>query len=288
MGGNMMSMRKIGIAAAFGVAVLAATTSAWAESVNGTISVKYVSAAPAQAAWTYLNDGVAQGPYYTGQYNLQINPNYAATGYGATIVKSYGKGAIIGTFCADVRQEAPSDFQVYTISAPEDAPVGGANTPMGTQKAWDLRHLFYLHLLDVARTGTDSNNITQADRAAAFEAAVWEIINETSGTYDVKYQDATKGNFYVQPYWWNGDWMTTANSYLADVTAMSADRTKDLGLGVMTNDTWQDYALIVPGFTGWEGSTPLIPEPLTMLGVFAGVAGVAGYIRKRGRKSVAA
>ena len=122
------------------------------------------------------------------------------------------------------------------------------------------------------------------DASAAFEADVWEIINETqSSTYSV-----TNGNFTIQKYWWNYDWLNLANGWLTEVqtgnylagdpNGPGAIAFQNLKVEALVNDTYQDYALVMTGFGGNIG---LIPEPVTLAGVFLGIGSLATYLRKR-------
>jgi len=245
---------------------LLATSTAFGTSL-GTVRLKYSHAAPRRAAYTYL-DGHRSGPYVVGQYNLLLDAGYDEPGEDEADVlldNAAATGYYIGSFCADVRQTAPGSFRLYDIYDPSDAPVGGANTPMGDDKAADLRKLFDLY----------SGSVATNNGAAAFQACVWEIICETSGTYDVLRGSADAGNFYMQEYWGSG-WLTTANGWL-DVVSSTAEDPVDIGLRVLVNEDTQDYALTIPGL----GGIPVIPEPLTMLGVFGGIAGLGGYVRRR-------
>ncbi len=249
---------------AVAVGLLAGT--ARANSV-GRVKLKYLNVSPTQAAYLYVND-VQEGPYYTGAYNLQIDPVDYEGDDAALLVGGSVPDNVIATYCADIRQDAPLAWDDYYIYHPADAPIGGGNTPMGVAKAADLRRLFDLHLGDVG--GSD-------DEAAAFQACVWEIINETTDTYDVDYLSDDKGSFYVKEYWGAAsDWRLTANAWLDDVALMTED--PDIGVRVLANPDTQDFAVTIPGL---GAGVPIIPEPLTMLGVFVGVCALAGHVRQR-------
>jgi hypothetical protein len=233
----------------------------------GQLQLKYSSASPARTGYVYL-DGVSHGNVYTGKYNLEIDPTVAPTGEAIDIKASATtSGSVpniryfIGTFCADILQSAPTSYRLYDVYHPEEAPIGGGNLAMGVDKAWDLRRLFYQHL---GATAT-------ADGAAAFEACVWEIVYENSGTYNVDYTSALKGDFYVKPTSGNG-WVATANTWLG---TLGTDQ-PDIGLRVLASSGYQDFALTVPGL----GADP-IPEPVTMAGLMLGIGSVVTYVRKR-------
>ena len=262
-----MRMRPIVLMAAAVTMLWGAT--AYATSL-GTLELKYSSVSPTQTGYVYLN-GVSHGNVYIGEYNLKINKDYATTGEGTKIMQAAEPfNYVIGTFCADILQNAPTAYSLYNVYLPADAPIGGGNIDMTDAKAWDLCRLFYQRL----------GAIGTANGAAAFEACVWEIVYETSGTYDVDYTysptDTTRGNFYVQPTSGSG-WLATANSWLG---ALGTDQPQ-VALRVLVSDGYQDFALTVSGLGGGGPENPDIPEPVTMAGLMMGIGGLVTYVRKR-------
>jgi hypothetical protein len=285
-------MRILGSVLALAVAVtMLCGATAYADSLSlGQLELMYSSARPARTAYVYLggsnvtgNDGTNHGNVYTGQYNLQINPGFTPTGEGVAVKETadiIGGNYILGTFCTDILQNAPTGgtYRRYDVYLPQNAPIGGGNVAMNDAKAWDLRRLF-------------SNNqgfIGTADGAAAFEAAVWEIVYETSGTYNVDYHSSssdgltgTRGNFFVDPTSGTIDesgkytWVTTANTWLGAL----GTGTPDIGLRVLASEGYQDFSLVVTGL----GKDSSIPEPVTMAGLMLGIGGLSGYIRRRRR-----
>lgn len=180
----------------------------------------------------------------------------------------------LGTFCADLEQVIGGGaIYVYDVYLPEDAPIGGTNPPggMGTAKADDLRQLFGYYLPATP----------MSDRLAqALQTAVWEIINEeTDHAYSLtKLNGHTYASYGSAVPWW----VTQANDWLGHVWSNHDDAlggdlgVPDIGLRCIVNTTTQDFALVVPGV----GSNP-IPEPLTVLGIFVGLAAVGNYLRRR-------
>ena len=172
----------------------------------------------------------------------------------------------LATFCADIKQTIGyGQTCTYDVYLPQDAPIGGTNNPngMGAAKADDLRLLFSL-----------MPSSLDAKKATAFQAAVWEIINEDAGTA-YALTGTTKGNLYTTAPAGTDTWVTTANGWLTTVWSYT-DPVPDIGLRVLVNPITQDFALVVPGL----GSNP-IPEPLTLLAFGSAIAGLAGYIRRR-------
>jgi len=227
----------------------------------GQVSLKYVECDPKQAAYTYV-DGVKKGPFYTGTYKLELDPAVQVGAEAVTLVESAAPSYVISSNCADLMEYAPGNFQLYDIYLPKDAPIGGGQGPMDPDRPADLRRLFDRHLGKVVDDNT----------AAAFQACVWEIIYEGTGDYDVNYLSDDKGTFYVEEYS-GSDWRLTANGWLDDLGTVDPD----IGLRVLANMGAQDYAITIAGL----GSRPVIPEPLTMLGVFLGVSSLAGYVRRK-------
>jgi hypothetical protein len=251
--------------------------SAYANTSTGTLDLRYVECKPAQWVGIHL-DSVIQATVGTGIYELELRPlydpypvppggKYEPTGEGWSFYEPplvAGASAVLGTFCADVHQSVPSTsrWKTYEVRYPEDAPIGLSQPAMGTDKADDLSRLFANHdgILET----------TSSLYAAAFQLCVWEIIYETEqSTYSVAYR---AGSFYATN---STDVRNLANEWLAPINSATGPA-PDVGLRVLSNNCYQDYAI-----TTEIGETPYIPEPLTVLGVFLGVGGLAGYVRKR-------
>ena len=226
---------------------------------------------PAKSIRLYY-DGDYLGYVGTGQFNLRVDQNYAGTwGEGQEIVDmAASNNNMIGGFCADLVQSVPGDYTVYDVRMPEDAPIGGANSNlfpngMGETKATHLRRLFDNELANAATSTTN---------AAAFQLAVWEIIYETGPDYELSYYDyGDRGTFYAK----DGDSIALANEWLADVVAGSGDPL--IRLRVLTDPCKQDYSVILPDKP--YPASPAIPEPLTAAAMFAAVAGLGTYVRRR-------
>jgi len=196
----------------------------------------------------------------TGKYILEVDTNPATYwGQGKDVVEQADTNDMLDTFCADLEQAALGDFTTYDVYHPEYAPIGAGNSPMGIEKAWDLRRLFNQHLGDVA----------SANGAAAFQAAVWEIVYEDTGTYNVK---DSASRLWIEKMAHDPDWLTTANTWL---TGLGTGH-PDVGLRVLANEDYQDYALVVLGLP----ADP-VPEPVTLAGLMLGVGSLVGYLRRR-------
>ncbi|MBE3039263.1 MAG: hypothetical protein IMZ62_10685 [Chloroflexi bacterium] len=264
------------VAVLTGMLAIAAGQAA-AESL-GTVSVKYDGLKYVQTA----SNSLRSGNFYTGQYILELDPAYmhdveapgsSGTGEGVLIYAQNPSNHLF-VFCADVTQNAWSSFSTYDVCAPEGAPLGGGIT-MDANKAGDLRNLFDVYAGDLL-LGTAAQ---KRNTAAALQAAVWEIINETSGTYALHTTDAGKGTFYMTQNSSDGgvNWLLQAEGYLTGVAGMAHPDAATSDLRVLASMGAQDYALIVVGV----GDSPPIPEPITMAGLLLGVGCLTRYVRNR-------
>jgi len=223
----------------------------------GRLDLKYHGSDAYRNGRVHLDGG--SSVLVTGKYVLEVDPDPATYwGQGKNVVEQASSDNLIDTFCADLEQSALSAFTTYDVYHPELAPIGGDNSPMGIEKAWDLRRLFDQHWGEA-----DSDN-----GAAAFQAAVWEIIYEDTDTYTY---DVTDGDLWIEIVNGSG-WLTTANDWLA---GLGTDK-PDVGLRVLANDDYQDYALVVTDLP----ADP-IPEPVTLAGLMLGVGSLVGYLRRR-------
>jgi len=279
-------MRTLGFILAIGAVCLPLAGSASATS-TGWITMSFYNVSPGEGV-NYVAPGKS-GSTTAGVYNQKV---YLDKGWGdlldsdgngtldqeaSQLITSLGSAdggtgtsrwAYASTFCADIKQYASGSFLRYDIYKPEDAPIGGGNTPMGDAKAADLRRLFDNYsaygLGALPYTlGTTTYGANQT--SAAFQASVWEIIYETSA-YDVKQNvfriTSSNASRDLANYWL---------THLGDVDPC-------LGLRILVRDDQQDFAIVVPGI----GRDP-IPEPVTMAGLMLGIGSIAGYVRRRRR-----
>jgi hypothetical protein len=92
---------------------------------------------------------------------------------------------------------------------------------------------------------------------------------------------------------WQGSWVSAVPKFVLQIQAYDADGHQVGNGSILYDGGWDQrgtgtdayvqtagYYAETLGVQAWEADKPL-PEPLTMLGVIAGVGGVAGYIRKR-------
>lgn len=170
-----------------------------------------------------------------------------------------GSGLIKGPFsgfCIDIGQDIYYNQTVnFGVAQLQAAPTPG--TAMGTTKANLVRELWYNNY---SASGLSNSN------AAAFQIAIWEIINESSGNP----LSVSNGAFTVSA---NAATLTTANNWLQalDPTGNGA---RANNLMALTSDTYQDYVVAVP--------TPAPPGWVLVLSGAALLAvPFAGRYRKR-------
>jgi hypothetical protein len=103
-----------------------------------------------------------------------------------------------GGFCVEL--DAPRENGTYNLIMPEDGPDPGvcAGGAMGTDKAELLRKLWGMAFDKAWYAPEATQSQANKDAAEAFGVAVWEIVHERSGLYDV-----TDGSCMVSPYIWD-------------------------------------------------------------------------------------
>lgn len=222
---------------------------------------------------TEPGSSVAISNVCTGVYRVRIDsvsmtdPASASYALGTYITSHGVLPYVMDTFCIDVRQNANSSPIRYEFYKPEDAPIGGANVAMQGTKATDLRKLVENYWF-----GGDPYTAWTNATAAAFQAAVWEIVTEApANPYDLY-----AGQLKVVA---QGGWSTGATSdaqqwldSLEDLDAPTRD------VWVLASETSQDYAIWFPSVSH---EPPPVPEPVTMAGLAMGIGGLAAYVRRR-------
>jgi hypothetical protein len=116
-----------------------------------------------------------------------------------------------------------------------------------------------------AATNTLQSTLTGGQQSAAFQLAVWEVVNEgTASAYNVN-----SGDFYVS----SGDSSvrSLANTWLTNAMAWTGPSTQSLNVWAGPNST-QDLGVFAP-----------IPEPETYAMLLAGL-GLMGFVARRRRR----
>ena len=181
-----------------------------------------------------------------------------------------GLSGNLKTFCIDISQNINSGNTVkFDVTNLADAPVQPADQ-MGQKRANLIGELWYQNYASI---GTNNSN------AAAFQIAIWEIINETTidqnGDFVLYVSGVNKGTFNVQG---NAETLKTANMWLSALD-LTGNGTKTPGLIAMTSggsSGYQDYVVQGPV------ATP-VPSSLVlgMTGTLALLLPVAWRTRKR-------
>ncbi len=237
--GSMMNAPRITLC----VVLALVTQCAWADYVE----LKYKDCVPTQTG-NIVADGILNGPARAGQINLTLNTSTNYSGAEASTLIKQAVGGVISTFCVDLTQDVSSSFQRYNITSLENAPVNKTGSPMGLAKANDLRKLFAAHW-----TAKMTDN-----QAAAFQSDIWEIINETSSNYSLE-----TGSFKISEKSGSG-WVALGDAWLAELPNLTAMRTDVVAL---TNDTYQDFGLAVPGIDSGSSTVPELDPGLLISAV---------------------
>jgi hypothetical protein len=171
---------------------------------------------------------------------------------------TWHNGSIPG-FCVELNEAAPTQTTRYGVSMPDGMTVSYTNQTLGTTKANYLRELWGRYY-DPA--WSQSGTTAQQNRsAAAFAAAVWEIVYENVPSGGSKWDVKTDGTSGLGGFLAVNVDAATANKWLQSLDG----RGPKADLRVFTNHGAQNYLVAVP-------------EPATM--VLLGLGGL-GLMRRR-------
>lgn len=181
---------------------------------------------------------------------------------GSGVSELWDDGDNIAGFCVEAEELYPSTVTSYDLVTTESATVTVLSEAVGTEKAALLSELWGRYYDSSWEDGSYSTSENSA--AAAFAAAVWEIIYEdlpsSTTDYDVSV-DSTVGI--------GGFASTTVDEALANSWLQSLDGTGSMAtLLIFTADGSQNYLVAVP-------------EPMTIL--LLGMGGALSVARKRRR-----
>jgi hypothetical protein len=142
-------------------------------------------------------------------------------------------------FCIEM-QDSPNSFKPYNLLDLDNAPVNkgppddGVRVVMGATKANYIRELWAAHIGEV------TTNI----KAAAFQAAVWEIVYEDKQAWDVDAWDssnlANESSFKLAG---NATVISTAQTWLDNLTGSGP---RQNNLVALSAKDYQDYVVEVP------------------------------------------
>lgn len=151
-----------------------------------------------------------------------------------TNAAGFSIGQLLSTFCMDLKQTAADG--VLTLVALHTGPVPGP--AMGHDRAALLRTLY---------ATSYSQALTSNAKAAAFQVAVWEIINEANfdaskGTRGLAGIDASSGEFKVTN---QTSIRTQANTFLDSAFTAFKDGLAGFNLMAGVSPTLQDQIFII-------------------------------------------
>jgi hypothetical protein len=156
-----------------------------------------------------------------------------------------GTGPLTGSysgFCIDIGQGINSgDSPQWTVASLASAPVPGNS--MGQGRANLIAELWYNNYADIGSSNT---------KAAAFQIAIWEIINETATNPDGSLNlDVTSGSFSVSKAYSNypttadTQTLSQANTWLGALD-LSGNGNKATNLIALESTQYQDYVVQMP------------------------------------------
>ena len=206
-----------------------------------------IGASKPMTVWGGGRDGV---DVYAGAYMFK-KTNGSGEG------KIWPNGTMSG-FCVELGEPAPEIISKYSVVPLEKGPFSG---PMGTTKAKYISELWGRYY-DASWASGGSYTSQQNVQAAAFAAAIWEILYEDLPVSPLKWDikvDSTAGagGFHTN----FGD-SALANSWLHSLNG-TGPRAE---LRILSHDGGQDYIVAVP-------------EPTTV--VLLGFGSVLSLLRKR-------
>jgi hypothetical protein len=251
----MMKLVKLSVVlCAAAVMILPGTTKA---APLGTVDIAKTSngANDIIQVWAAGYEGL---PSYAGVYMLDKT-------YGTNEGKLWDDGPI-GAFCIEWAELTSSNTLTYDVIMPEEGPLPTTllGSAMGTTKAKYLQELWGRYF-DPSWVGSGSFTYEQNTKAAAFGAAVWEIVHEDLPTSPLGWDVTVDGTVGIGGF--RADYLDSvaANNMLhsLDGTGPRAD------LRVFSYNGQQDYIVAVP-------------EPATI--ALLGMGGVFSLLRRKKAK----
>lgn len=244
----------------------------------GTVTASFVNDSPAIVGSIMVP--TPPGQTTPGMIDVQIGmSNLKVTGTSITDAQlqetlpnaTYG----LPVWCIDTSHWADTTTRTYDVVNLKDAPFGNA---MGVARETRLEKLFgRLQPVDT----------TDANSAAAFSLAVWEIVDEAKGNplevnalnADHTTVNASRGAFYA-----TGVDQGVIDKANALLSGLDEERNLAQVYALYTADGSQNWALMASS----TGGQPPVPEPITFLSGLMVVSGLGVYIRRKNRAAVTA
>lgn len=142
---------------------------------------------------------------------------------------------ILPTFCTELSENVNTSWRTFTLAEPADAPAPGDG--MGAIRAAALENLY---------AGAAGQQHTSANWAAAFQMAVWEIVNDFDGTAASINTAAGSVRFNS-----NQAWFTTVASMVnGAMRSLALSHQRHDGLHAVTNIGAQDQLVVLVPLPG--------------------------------------
>lgn len=219
----------------------------------------FASSLLALAAATAVAPAAADTLVMTGTTYGSQNVDTSMTNWvGAGQFAAKLNGVSFATYCTDIYEAFAFNtvYSSYYVA------------PNGTSGGFTLSQADMLSKLYTVADNGVTAKVDTLDESAAFQLAVWEVMNETSSTWKLSGTD--RGAFYVES-GATSNQLTLANSWLQQA-ATSATSTFDVVR--LASKGQQDMILAKP--------VSPIPEPSTYAMLLAGL-GAVGFMAKRRR-----
>jgi hypothetical protein len=228
------TVRKLGLIAAGVVSTLALTSGA-----NAAVTITGVALdAPG---------GVSGKITYT-----PTNPDYVVNADIGRIKLTTSTGDTLLSYCIDI---------FHDLTTATFTPAAITTTSLSATKISQISALL----------SNGESLVTNADRSAAEQLAIWEIVNESSGTYSL-----SSGNLFASNISQNA--VSIANSYLSNITSGVWTADPSLSLAVLTSSNNQTQLVWGANATKVLGA---VPEPATWAMMLVGFGGIGAALRRR-------
>jgi len=212
-----------------------------------------------------VNDGFGAYDVATvwggGEYGTDMAAGvYTLTKTGDSGIGSTWHNGPIAGFCVELNEAAPTETLRYAVGMPDDMVVSYTGETLGTTKSTYLRELWARYYDPSWSLSGASSEVNRS--AAAFAAAVWEIVYENAPGSGPKWDVTADGTAGLGGFLALNIDAATANKWLQNLTGCGPKA----DLRVFVNDGGQNYLVAVP-------------EPATL--VLLGLGGLCSILRRR-------